>query len=278
MQTALLTFLALAAFAANSILCRLALKDGAIDPVSFTQIRLLAGAAFLAPFFWVRREALLPLRGANWRPAAALFVYAIAFSLSYVSLDAGVGALILFGTVQFTMIGYGVLKGERPNGAQLFGAGLAFAGLVYLLAPGLSAPPILGAGLMAIAGFAWGAYSLFGKGSGDPVGATSRNFLLCAPAALLLLLAPYEAHMQFRGIALALASGVIASGAGYVIWYRALKGLANLHAAVVQLAVPIIAGLGGVAFIGETVTVRLAVSAALVLGGIFLAIRAKSES
>ena len=277
-QTLLLTIVALVAFAANSVLCRLALKDGAIDAVSFTQLRLLAGAVFLAPFFYMRRTALLPLKGADWKPAAALFVYAFAFSLSYLSLGAGTGALILFGTVQFTMIGVGYLKGDRPAPLQLVGVGLAFAGLVYLLLPGVSAPPLIGAGLMALAGLAWGAYSLFGKGSADPVGATARNFALTVPAILLLILWPHQGHITGEGAALAIASGAITSGAGYVIWYRALKGLANLSASVVQLAVPAIATLGGVVFIAEEVTVRFIVATILILGGIYLAIRSKKPA
>lgn len=274
MKTALLTLLALVAFAANSVICRLALKDGAIDPVSFTQVRLLAGAAFLAPFFWIRRKALWPPKSADWRPAAALFVYAIAFSLAYVTLSAAAGALILFGVVQFTMIGAGAARGERPKGLALFGVAAAFAGLVYLMTPGLAAPPLAGAALMAVAGLAWGAYSLFGKGAGDPVGATARNFLFAAPVAALIGLAPHTAQLSMEGAALAALSGALASGAGYVVWYRALRDLSSLDASVVQLAVPVIAALGGVALIGEAVTARLAIASALILGGIFIAIRA----
>lgn len=279
-NTLLLTLLALCAFAANSVLCRLALKDGAIDAVTFTQIRLLAGAVFLAPFFYTRRRALTPIGLRDWRPAAALFVYAIAFSLSYVTLDAGTGALILFGMVQFTMIGAGMIRGERPSQAQLAGVALAFAGLVYLMAPGLSAPPLVGAMLMGIAGLAWGAYSLYGRGAGDPVGATARNFILAAPMVLALFIVtavtPRSVDASASGIALAAVSGVLASGAGYVIWYSALKGLSSLNASVVQLAVPVIAAAGGVVLIGEAVSLRLAIAAVLILGGIFITIRAGS--
>jgi drug/metabolite transporter (DMT)-like permease len=275
-QTVLLTLLALSAFAANSVLCRLALKSEVIDAVTFTQIRLLAGAMFLAPFFYVRRAALLPLRASGWYAAAALFIYAVAFSLSYVSLDTGVGALILFGTVQFTMIGAGLVKGDHPGRVQIIGAVLAFAGLVYLLAPGLTAPPLLGAGVMGLAGVAWGAYSLFGKNEVDPVGATARNFAFAALAAIFLTLVPHEGHTELLGIVLAIASGAIASGAGYVIWYKALKGLPTMSASVVQLAVPMIAAFGGAVFIGEAVTIRLVGASALILGGIFVAIRAQA--
>lgn len=274
-KTLMLTIVALVAFAANSILCRLALKDGAIDAVSFTQIRLMSGALFLAPFFYVRRKSLLPFTLADVPAATALFVYAITFSLSYITLGAGVGALILFGTVQFTMIGAGYVQGERPGPGQLGGVALAFAGLVYLLLPGLSAPPWQGALLMGVAGLAWGAYSLFGKGAKDPVGATARNFMLTVPAIFLLLLWPHQAHFSTEGVVLAISSGAIASGAGYVIWYRALKGLASLSASVVQLAVPAIATLGGVVFIGETITLRFVIATVLILGGIYLAIRRK---
>ncbi len=272
-QTLLLTILTLIAFAANSVLCRMALKAELIDPVSFTQIRLVSGALFLAPFFYARRAALAPIKPRDFRPAAALFIYAIAFSLAYVWLDAGAGALILFGMVQLTMIGVGVATGIRPGPLQWAGVALAFAGLVYLLAPGLTAPPIAGAMLMALAGIAWGAYSMFGKVERDPVGATARNFALTLPFALLLFFVMTDAHAAPAGIALGALSGAIASGAGYVIWYRALKGLSTVNASVVQLAVPAIAALGGVGLLGEALTWRLAVASALILGGIYLTVR-----
>lgn len=272
-RTIILTVLTLVAFAANSILCRMALKAELIDPASFTQIRILSGAAFLAPFFYLRRAAVLPLRRRDWRPAAALFIYAVAFSFAYVSLSAAAGALILFGAVQFTMIGADLARGARPGLAQWAGVAIAFAGLVYLFAPGLSAPPLVGAALMAAAGAAWGVYSLMGKGEADPVAATARNFALAAPLAFAATLLSGGAHVAPQGAILAVLSGALASGAGYVVWYRALKGLSTMNAAVVQLAVPAIAALGGVLLLGETMTLRLAVASALILGGIYLAIR-----
>ena len=272
-QTFFLTILTLIAFAANSVLCRMALKAELIDPVSFTQIRLFAGAVFLAPFFYRHREALLPIKRRDFGGALALFVYAIAFSLAYVSLDAGAGALVLFGVVQLTMVGVGVAGGARPGLVQWAGVVLAFAGLTYLLGPGLTAPPLAGAGLMAVAGVAWGVYSLLGKGEHNPVGATARNFALAAPLALLLFLVTSEVHIEPQGFALAALSGAIASGAGYVIWYRALKDLTTVNASVVQLAVPAIAALGGVALLGEALTLRLVVASLLILGGIYLTTR-----
>ena len=272
-QTLFLTVLTLLAFAANSLLCRMALKAELIDPVSFTQIRLFSGALFLAPFFYVKREILLPIKAADGRAAFALFIYAIAFSLAYVSLDAGAGALILFGMVQFTMIGFAVLKGSRPGVMQWTGIAVGLAGLIYLTSPGLSAPSPGGAVLMAAAGIAWGVYSLLGKTEADPVGATARNFLLTLPFLFLLFLMPRGAHASLMGVALAIASGALASGAGYVIWYRALRGLSTMNASIVQLAVPVIAALGGAALIGETLTLRFFISTALILGGIYVTIR-----
>ena len=272
-QTLLLTILTLIAFAANSLLCRMALKADLIDPVSFTQIRLLSGALFLAPFFYARRAALTPIKIEDGRAALALFVYAIAFSLAYVSLDAGAGALILFGMVQVTMIGAAILGGDRPGPFQWLGIAASIAGLIYLTAPGLSAPPLAAALLMAAAGIAWGVYSLLGRGAADPVGATARNFLLTLPFLFLLFLAPRHGQAAPEGIALAIASGVLASGAGYVIWYRALRGLSAMNASVVQLAVPVIAALGGVFLLSEALTLRLAIASVLILGGIYLTIR-----
>lgn len=272
-QTIGLTFLTLLAFAANSILCRMALKADLIDPVSFTQIRLFSGALFLAPFFYLRRAKLLPLKLVDARAALVLFVYAIAFSLAYISLDAGAGALILFGMVQVTMIGAAIFKGDRPGAIQWLGILGSLAGLFYLNLPGLSAPPLGGALLMAAAGMAWGAYSLLGKSEADSVGATARNFVLTLPLLALLFLAQPGVQISTHGVALAVASGALASGAGYVIWYRALKELSTANASVVQLAVPIIAALGGVVLLSEPLTMRLFVASTLILGGIYLSIR-----
>lgn len=273
-QTVLLTLLTLVAFAANSVLCRMALKQELIDPVAFTQIRLLSGALVLVPFLIKRRAFVLPLRGGDWRPALALFVYAIAFSLAYVALDAGIGALILFAMVQTSMIGLGIVNGARPGTLEWVGLAFAFAGLVYLFAPGLSAPPVMGALLMAVAGIAWGVYSILGKTEADPIASTARNFVLTIPLSLLLFLAnPSWTGAAPAGIALAVISGALTSGLGYVIWYAALRGLANMIASVVQLAVPIVAAIGGVFLLNETVTLRLLLATIFILGGIYIAIQ-----
>ncbi len=189
LRTLLLTALALVAFAGNSVLCRLALRAELIDPVAFTQLRLAAGALALAPFLLARRARIMPLRARDAWPAVALFAYAVAFSLAYVSLDAGAGALILFGSVQIAMIGIGAARGARPSALEWSGLAIAFAGLVYLTSPGLAAPPPEAALLMAAAGIAWGVYSILGRGAADPVAATARNFALTTPLVALLFAA-----------------------------------------------------------------------------------------
>lgn len=280
-RTLLLTVLALLAFAANSLLCRLALREGLIGPIAFTEIRLTAGALALAPFLLARRrggEARRP-RVIDAAPPIALFVYALAFSLAYVSLDAAAGALILFATVQFTMIGIGLARGARPARLEWVGLAVALAGLVYLLAPGLAAPPLLGATLMAVAGAAWGVYSILGRSVADPVAGTARNFALTLPlaAALLLADAPWTGATT-AGVGLAVASGAVTSGIGYVIWYAALRGLSAMAASIVQLATPAIAAAGGVALLGEPVSLRLAAASALILGGIFTTLRSAKKA
>jgi drug/metabolite transporter (DMT)-like permease len=274
-QTLLLTAIAMCAFAANSVLCRMALATPVIDPVSFTAIRLSSGALALVALMALRGgDALKRVATAGeWRSAAALFVYAIAFSLAYLALSASVGALILFGCVQATMIGVGILRGERLTLAQTAGAVIAAAGLVYLLAPGLSAPPLQGAALMALAGAAWGAYSLFGRSARakafDPGLVTAGNFLRAAPMALAPL--SFVGHaLSTEGVVLAVISGAVTSGGGYVIWYAALKGLKASEAAIVQLTVPVLAALGGLALVHEPLTLRFALAAAAILGGVAL--------
>lgn len=278
-----LTLVTLFAFAGNSILARMALRDGAIDPVAFTSIRLASGAFVLclivlarsgSPYlFW---PALGPFK---WQPAAALFAYAIAFSLAYVWLDAGAGALLLFSAVQATMIGASILRGDHPGRMQWLGIMAALAGLGWLLAPGSTAPPLAGALLMLVSGVFWGLYSLLGQGETDPVAATARNFILTVPLAALLVLVPSGFEMlTTRGVALAILSGTLTSGLGYVIWYAALRHLTTTIAAIVQLAVPVIAAIGGVALMGEVLTLRLALASALILGGIYLTIRGHKSS
>jgi drug/metabolite transporter (DMT)-like permease len=269
-----LTSLAMIAFACNSLLCRVALKHTAIDPASFTALRLSAGAVTL----WL--IAALGRRGragrGHWASALALFVYAAGFSFAYVSLPASMGALLLFGAVQATMIARGLWLGERLGGLQLLGLALALAGLVGLLLPGVSAPPLLGAVLMLSAGFAWGIYSLRGKDTGDPIRVTAGNFLRTVPLALVLsLLMQGRASLDAAGCAAAVASGVLASGLGYAIWYTALPGLRATTAASVQLSVPVLAAFGGITFLGEHLTLRLGLASVAILGGIALVILEK---
>jgi len=273
----ILTVLAMVAFAGNSLLCRLALKHTAIDPASFTTLRLASGALVL--WLVARRQAQgAPARAGagNWPSALALFAYAAGFSFAYVSLPAGTGALLLFGAVQATMIGYGLARGERFRRPQLVGLLLAFGGIVGLLLPGLSAPPLAGSLLMLGAGAAWGIYSLRGRGAGDPTRVTAGNFLRAAPVALALsLLGMKGASADAAGVGLAVASGALTSGIGYAIWYSALPALKATTAATVQLSVPVLAALGGIAFLGEPVTLRLALASSAILGGIALVVLQK---
>jgi drug/metabolite transporter (DMT)-like permease len=264
-----LTVLAMIAFAANSLLCRMALAGGEIDPGTFALVRVASGAATLAAIVLVRRG--ITRWRPDWKAAAALTGYLVFFSFAYVGLTAGTGALILFGAVQLTMFAAAVKSGERLPPLGWAGLALAAAGLVALVAPGVSAPRPLPAAAMAVAGIAWGLYSLLGQGGGDPLATTARNFLwatfLVAPAGLLF---GGVVTTSSTGIFLALASGILASGLGYVIWYAALAGLTAGSAATVQLSVPVIAALGGVVFLGEGVTPRLVLASAATLGGIAL--------
>lgn len=269
LRIASLTVIAMIAFAANSVLCRLALQQTDIDPASFTVIRLCSGALALAALLHVK--GLVPGRAGNWGSALALFAYAAAFSFAYVSLPTGVGALLLFAAVQATMILFGLAHGERLVARQWSGLVLAFGGLVYLLMPGLAAPPLFGSALMILAGVAWGAYSLRGKGARDALAATGGNFLRTVPMALGLgILGSGEVHVDLSGALYAVLSGALASGAGYAVWYSALRGLKATSAATVQLSVPVIAALGGVVFLGEALTLRLVLSSVAILGGVAL--------
>lgn len=272
-----LTSLAMIAFAGNSLLCRIALKDTSIDAASFTTIRLASGAMMLWLVVRMRRGTYTG--GGNWLSAFALFAYAAGFSFSYVSLPAATGALLLFGAVQVTMIGHGLLVGERLLRLQLVGLMLAFGGLIVLLLPGLSAPPLYGSILMLGAGVAWGIYSLRGKGAGDPTKVTAGNFLRAVPiAAALSLLMLNGATLDPAGFWYAVASGALASGIGYAIWYTALPVLKATNAATVQLSVPVIAALGGVVFLGEPISLRLASASVAILGGIALVILEKQHA
>jgi drug/metabolite transporter (DMT)-like permease len=269
---ALATVLALVAFAANSLLCRLALGGELIDPLSFTAFRLSSGALALAPLAALARKATPSEPSpASWGSALALFVYAIAFSLAYVSLEAGVGALILFGAVQLTMTGAALRSSRRLGAAHWIGTSAAAVGLVFLVSPGLAAPDPLGAVLMGAAGVAWGIYSLRGLGASAPIAMTSGNFARAAPLALAAGVVGLPAlHVEARGALLAVVSGAVTSGLGYVLWYAALRGLSATRAGVVQLAVPVLAAFGGIAFLSERLTLRLVSASLLVLGGIGL--------
>jgi len=273
-RTLALTSLAMLAFAGNSLLCRVALKHTGIDPASFTTIRLLSGALTL--WLVVRARCGTAAGQGNWLSALALFAYAAGFSFAYVSLPAATGALLLFGAVQATMIGHGIWAGERLERMQLVGLALAFGGLVGLLLPGLSAPPLVGSVFMLGAGIAWGIYSLRGKGAGDPTRVTAGNFLRAVPIAIALsAIMLHGAHPDPAGIGYAVLSGALASGIGYAIWYTALPGLKATHASIVQLSVPVIAAAGGIAFLGEALTLRLVLASVAILGGIALVILEK---
>jgi drug/metabolite transporter (DMT)-like permease len=272
MRTAAFTALALTAFAANSLLCRQALGRSSIDAASFSTIRLGSGALALMALTWATRRGPIGLSG-TWGSAAMLFLYAVPFSFAYLSLGAGTGALVLFGAVQSTMLGWALATGERPLVTQWIGLVLALGGLIYLVMPGLSAPPALGCMLMAIAGVAWGIYSLRGRSQADPLAETVGNFARAVPLAVVVTIATRaHANVGAYGLLLAVASGVLSSGLGYVAWYAALSGLTATNAAFVQLLVPVLAGAGGVALLGERITARLVLAAVLILGGVALAL------
>ena len=272
-----LTLLAMMAFAGNSLLCRLALKDTQIDAATFTSVRILSGALVL----WLisRMRGNVRSGSGNWFSAFALFAYAAGFSFAYVSLPAGAGALLLFGAVQATMIGYGLWAGERLRTRQAAGFLCALGGLVGLLLPGVSAPPLLGSALMLGAGIAWGVYSLRGRSAGEPTLTTAKNFRLAAPLAIALsvAMAPWFS-LDGAGFFYAVVSGALASGVGYAVWYTALRGLKATHAAIVQLSVPVIAAAGGILFLGEHLRLRLLIASSAILGGIAMVILDKQAS
>jgi len=271
LRVALLTLFAMLAFAGNSLLCRVALRDTAIDAASFTTIRLASGALVLAAIMLARRSR--PTAAGSWPMAAMLFSYAAFFSFAYRQLTAATGALLLFGAVQTSMLGYGLASGERLRPLQVAGLAVAVGGLVYMLLPGLAAPPIVSAACMLLAGASWAVYSVLGRGVKDPVGATAGNFVRSVPFTVVLSLAAIGSFQIDRaGVAYAVVSGAITSGLGYVLWYAALPALKATSAATVQLSVPAIAALGGVALLSETMSPRLLVASAAILGGIALTI------
>jgi drug/metabolite transporter (DMT)-like permease len=268
-----MTMVALSGFAANSLLCRAALAGDRIDPLSFTAIRITSGALLLSILVGSPRTIR---RAGGWLNAALLCAYAIAFSLAYVKLGAATGALILFAAVQLSMLAAGLRAGERPSAAQWIGVAFAMGGLAAMVAPGLHAPDPAGAVLMAGAGLAWGGYSVLGRGSSAPLADTASNFARGIPfvlfALLPSLLSLHSIHATNAGIGLAVASGALASGLAYAMWYAVLPSLGSTRAAAVQLSVPVLAAIGGVAFLDETVHARFLVCAAAILTGVALAV------
>ena len=266
------TSAALAAFASNSILCRFALGRELIDPWSFTVIRIVSGAVAL----WlisIARHNGSDFRSGSWQSAIALLAYAVPFSVAYLHLTAGTGALILFGSVQLTMIGSDMVRGKHPHWMEWIGLLVALSGLAYLVAPGITSPDPISAVLMGCAGISWGIYSIRGKGVAAPLAATSANFaratLIVAP---MFFVSAGAGSASSEGILLAVISGAAASGAGYAVWYTALRGLTSTRAGIVQLFVPLIAAAGGVAFLGEPATPRLLISGTVISGGVALTI------
>jgi drug/metabolite transporter (DMT)-like permease len=267
-RTFALTAVAMLALAANPLLCRMALGARHIDAASFTSIRVVAGAVMLwLLMVWSRRGG--ERKPVDWRQVVTLFGYMIFFSFAYVSISVGTGALILFGAVLLTMFAVALKSGEHFSPVSWAGLVIAIFGLVYLVSPGVAAPEPVGAILMAVAGIAWGLYSLLGRGEADPLGTTADNFLHAVPLAVAVNLFFWkDAHTSWHGVALAALSGSIASGLGYALWYAVLAGMAATRAATAQLSVPVIAALGGVVLLAEPVTLRLVVSSVATLGGI----------
>jgi drug/metabolite transporter (DMT)-like permease len=275
-RTVVLTLLALVAFASNSLLTRLALGSRQLDAASFTAIRLGSGAVMLAAIVLVQSRSLRSLRGARIAGPLALFAYGAPFSFAYLRIGAAVGALVLFGVVQLTMIGYGIARGEHPTPVMWLGLALATGGLLVLTVPAVARPDPLGVALMAVAGCAWAVYTLVGRGASDPLAANARSFLWSTPLAMLLVaLGRAPVHATGRGVLLALVSGAVTSGLGYAIWYRALPGLTVTQAAVAQLSVPVIAAAGAVLTLGETVSTRLVLAGIAVLSGVGLVLSAR---
>jgi drug/metabolite transporter (DMT)-like permease len=271
-MTWILTAIALIAFAANSLLCRLALADEWIDPIAFTALRLIGGMLILIP---VARSFHETPTSNPWKNARfsglALFVYALTFSLGYVSIGAGIGTLILVGAVQITMLGWALIRKEQIHAVKWIGSLISLSGLIYLVSPGLSAPDPVGAALMLVAGMAWGIYSVRGRGATAPILMTTRNFICSVPPVLITVLIGFQSlELSPQGAVVAICSGAITSGLGYVVWYRALRHLSTSTASILQLLVPVLAALGGILFLNEQLSLRLTVASALILGGVAL--------
>lgn len=278
-KTIILTGLALIAFAANSVLCRIALGDEAIDASSFTVIRLLSGAIVLLIIISATRKTAEVSTKGSWAASFMLFLYAVTFSYAYISLDTGTGALILFGSVQITMILLSLISGTRLHITEWTGVVIAFTGFIYLIMPGVTMPSVTGFLLMTVAGIAWGIYTLKGRGSKSPLMDTAYNFIRTIPFVAILAISTIDnINYSSDGVMLALISGGVTSGIGYTIWYIALGGLSSTQAAVVQLSVPVIAALGGVVFMSEAITFRFTLSTAMVLGGILIVVLGKYYS
>ncbi|MDF7807540.1 DMT family transporter [Pontiellaceae bacterium B12219] len=269
-MTWILTAIALIAFAANSLLCRLALADKWIDPLAFTALRLISGMLVLIPVSRFFRESVPSNPWKNARFSGfALFIYALTFSLGYVSIGAGIGTLILVGAVQITMLGWALIRKEQIHAAKWIGSLVSMAGLIYLVSPGLAAPDPAGAALMLAAGAAWGIYSIRGRGATAPILMTTRNFICAVPPILLIVLFRFQTlELSAKGAAIAICSGALMSGLGYVVWYRALRHLSTSSASILQLLVPILAALGGILFLNEAFSLRLTIASALILGGV----------
>jgi len=272
LRLAALTTLTMIAFAGNSLLCRMALKETAIDAATFTSVRLLSGAIMLWLLMrWQRQAALAH---GNWRSATALFIYAVALSFAYRSIDTGAGALMLFGAVQATMLIAGFVGGERMTAMQSAGFVAAMVGLVILVSPGVETPSVLDSILMLASGIAWGVYSMFGRGQPNPAAATAGNFLRAAPltVALSLLALPWL-RLDGQGVMYAMLSGAVTSALGYVLWYRVLQHMRAMTASTVQLSAPVLAAIAGILLLGENITHDLLIASVLILGGILLVLR-----
>ena len=278
LRAIVLTLLALVAFASNSLLTRLALGSRQLDAATFTALRLSSGAVMLAVIVLAQARSWRALRGAGLAGPLALFVYAAPFSFAYLRIGAAVGALVLFGVVQLTMIGYGIARGEHPTPVMWLGLALAAGGLLVLTVPAVARPDPFGVLLMAVAGVAWAVYTLVGRGTANPIAANARSFLWSTPLAMLLVaIGRAPVHATPRGVALALVSGAVTSGLGYAIWYRALAALTVTQAAVAQLSVPVIAAVGAVLTLGETLSARLIVAGVAVLSGVGIVLSARSR-
>lgn len=273
-----LTTLAMLAFAGNSIICRMALQEGAIDAASFSNIRLLSGALALLIILFVKSSVSNLKQSGSWLSALMLFLYALAFSYAYIDLGAGTGALILFGLVQATMIIAALIAGDRPTGVEVLGWLCASAGLIYLVLPGVEAPSAVGTIFMSVSGIAWGIYSIRGQNESEPLASTASNFLRSVAFIPFVLAVTFNSiQISSSGALLAILSGAITSGVGYVIWYAALKHMKTIQAALVQLSVPAIAAIGGVILLDEALNSRLVLSAGMILGGISIALVRKSS-